>query len=420
MIDKIHELRNNKSIINGSLFSLFSFINRGIGFILMLILAKYIQPKEYGYLGLFGTVTMVLGYFAALSTEGYLSVSFFKEGESGLKKTLSSISLLSVMSTLVWIVVLLSVGPIVGDLLSLPVDILYVAVFVSVFTLYVNVFLDYFRIKEKVFVYGAFSCSNAVLNFVVSIFFVNILLWGWEGRVYSQFFCFAIFGLLSVCYFFQSGYWEVPSMVQIKKMLLWGLPLIPHQAASFFRGGCDTYIINYFYSIEDVGLFGFANTLAAVIFMFGMGFNQSNSVDIYKTLGDKSLDRAEKEHRLKKQRIMYWCLYVGFTIIYTLFAFIATPFLLTKYEDSLNYLPFLSIYYFLICVYLIYTNYLFFYNKTKEIMYVTFGSALFHLLLSLLFTRYSLMITGCIYIFTQLLVVLFVRHRALSCLNKYM
>lgn len=418
LMGKIQELYSNKTIVNGALFSLFSFINRGIGFVLLLILAKYIQPEDYGYLGLFGTVIMFLGYFTALSTEGYLSVSYFKEGEQGLERTLSSIFVLSILVTFFWLCLLLGGGEFFSDLLSLPVDSLYVALFVSLFTLLVNVYLDYYRIKEKVKVYGFISCSNAVLNFVVSIIFVDILLWGWKGRVYAQFFCYAIFGLFSIWYFFKNRYIVVPSKEQIKKMLIWGLPLIPHQAASFFRGGCDTYIIKYFYAIEDVGLFGFANTLATVIFMLGMGFNQSNSVEIYKTLGSKSIINTEKERRLKKQRLLYWGLYLGFTVVYTLSAFVAIPFLLPKYVDSLKYLPFLSIYNFLICVYLIYTNYLFFYNKTKEIMYVTFCSALLHLVLSLLFTRFSLYITGCIYIFTQFIVVVFIRSRALSCLKR--
>ena len=417
IIVKLQGLYKNRSIINGSLFSIFSFINRGIGFVLLLILAKYIQPKEYGYLGLFGTVTMVLGYFTAMSTEGYMSVSFFKDGESGLRNTLSSLCLLSVSTTFVWIVVLLSAGSLVADLLSLPIEILYLAVLVSFFTLYVNVNLDYFRIREKVKIYGIISCSNAVLNFIVSIVFVNILLLGWGGRVYAQFICFAIFGMLSIYYFLRKNYIALPSINHVKRMLLWGLPLIPHQITSFFRGGCDTYIVKYFYSIEDVGLFGFANTLASVIFMLGIGFNQSNSVDIYKTLGDISITKEEKLYRLKKQRMIYWCLYLGFSVIYTFLAFVFVPILLPKYVDSLNYLPFLSLYYFLICVYLIYTNYLFFYNKTKNIMYITFGSALLHLLLSLLLTRYSLYFTCCIYVLTQLIVAIAIRYEALSCLK---
>lgn len=79
MYNKIRNLSKNKVLLNGTLFSLFSFINRGFSFLLLLILANYILPKDYGYLSLFVTVSMVVGFFIALSTDGYLSVAFLKK-----------------------------------------------------------------------------------------------------------------------------------------------------------------------------------------------------------------------------------------------------------------------------------------------------------------------------------------------------
>ena len=63
-------------------------------------------------------------------------------------------------------------------------------------------------------------------------------------------------------------------------MLLWGIPLIPHLATSFVRQGCDRFIINNYYTIEDVGIFSLALNLSNVIAIFGSGFNQSNSINL--------------------------------------------------------------------------------------------------------------------------------------------
>ena len=72
---KSSSIVHNKSLVEGLAFSGFSFINRGFVFLLLLILASYISPAEYGYLNLFNTVVMVIGYFMALSTEGYFGIS---------------------------------------------------------------------------------------------------------------------------------------------------------------------------------------------------------------------------------------------------------------------------------------------------------------------------------------------------------
>ena len=82
----ISSIKNNKTLINGSLFSIFSFLNKGIGFILLILLANFITPEEYGYLSLYTTILMFLSYFIGLSTNGYQSITFFKDSKEEVRK----------------------------------------------------------------------------------------------------------------------------------------------------------------------------------------------------------------------------------------------------------------------------------------------------------------------------------------------
>ena len=66
-----NRLKNNKTLINGGLFSIFSFICRGSSFVLLIVLANFILPDDYGRLSLFGTVQTFISYFMAFSTAGY-------------------------------------------------------------------------------------------------------------------------------------------------------------------------------------------------------------------------------------------------------------------------------------------------------------------------------------------------------------
>ena len=77
---KIKSIIKNETLRNGAFFTLFSFVNKGMNFVLLILLARYISPTEYGYWSLFGTITMFLGYFMAMTTEGYISISYFQEG----------------------------------------------------------------------------------------------------------------------------------------------------------------------------------------------------------------------------------------------------------------------------------------------------------------------------------------------------
>ena len=138
MYNKIRNLSKNKVLLNGTLFSLFSFINRGFSFLLLLILANYILPKDYGYLSLFVTVSMVVGFFIALSTDGYLSVAFFKEGNDGVRQSVSSVLVISLVTSLLLFCVVFLFGTELSVVLELPLNVLYLVVSISFFTVFSN------------------------------------------------------------------------------------------------------------------------------------------------------------------------------------------------------------------------------------------------------------------------------------------
>lgn len=411
-------LKCNNALIHGSLFSLFSFINRGIGFLLLMILANILVPSDYGYLSLFTTIVSLLCYIIGMSAEGYLGISYFKEGKDGVTNTISGVATISIVVFVVLNFALFLFEKEMESLLSLPSSCIYISLLISFFTLYVNILLDYARLKERIGTYGVLSCSNALVNFLLSILFIKCFLGGWQGRIYAQAICCVVYGLIGMGYFFKNRYLQKPDLNYIKKMLIWGVPLIPHLTTSFIRQGCDRYIINYFYSIEDVGLFSFGLNIASIITMVGIGFNQSNSVEIYKTLSDNSITVIQKTEILHKQRVLYWKIYFVSWLLIVAGGFIFFPFFFPKYIAALPFFLLLSFYGFFFCIYLIYTNYLFYFNKTKLIMYVTFCSSILHLLLSLILTRYSLYITAVIYIFTQSLVSVLIVYFAKRNLNN--
>jgi len=415
---KVQSIFKNETLRNGVFFTLFSFANKGINFVLLIILARYITPTEYGYWSLFGTIVMFVGYFIAMTTEGYITIAYFKDGMSGVKKSFSCI----LLTTLIVSCFLISVTSILRDslqqILDLPWQYLYLAIGIAFFTIYSNICLDYLRIKKKIALYGIFSCSSAILVFGLSIVFVKYCLIGWRGCALAQFIGFLLFGMIGLCYFLFSKKFEPPNIKHWAKMLAWGIPLIPHLATAFIRFGCDRYIINHYYSITDVGIFSFAYTLAMAISTIGMGFNQANSINIFEVLGNKEIDVHKKNILLKKQKQNIFLVYIGGTLITILLGTTFIPTLFPQYSSASPLFLILAFYAFFQCLYFLYANFFYFYNQTKILMYITFSFSILHLVLSLLFTKYSLYYTCLIYCITQLGVSLLIRRNAIKLLNK--
>lgn len=415
----LHNIVHNSTIRNGAYFTLFSSVNKGANFILLILLAKYITPHEYGYWSLFGTIVMLLGYFIAMTTQGYLSVSYFREGMIGVRKTFSCILFTSLITVILMILFTLLLRPLIFQSLGFPWRYLYLAIGISFFTLYTNVCLDMFRIQKNIRNYGIFSCGSAILILLLSIFFVKFMFMGWTGCVLAQIICVCLFGTIGLGIIFRMGGFALPDISHWKIMLCWGLPLIPHLATQFIRLGCDRYIINHYYSIEMVGLFSFAYTLAMAISTIGNGFNEANSVNIYETLGNKNLRSEEKKIFLNKQKKYMLLIYLCGLIVIVLLSVLFVPIFLPKYTSAIAYFFFLSFFAFCQCLYFLYTNFLFFFKQTQSLMTITFSFAVIHLIISLLFTQYSLYCTCAAYCITQLGVVFFVRKKSNQLLEDY-
>lgn len=414
---QINKILSNETLRNGVFFTVFSFINKGINFILLILLARYITPAEYGYWSLFGTIVMFMGYFIAMTTEGYLSISFFKEGMGGVQKTFSCVFSTSLIVAFIFSVFTWLFQPILSNRLDVPWRYLYLAIGISFFTIYSNICLDFLRVKKKILFYGIFSCCSAILILGLSIFFVKFMLIGWFGCILAQLLCVCLFGFIGFIFFLQMGCLAFPEKKHWKMILLWGIPLIPHLATGFIRFGCDRYIVNHFYSVEDVGYFSFAVALTTAIVMIGSGFNDANSVNIFEILGNNDYSSERKIAILNKQKKMIFLVYLVCSILVSTLCYFLVPLFLPQYTQAMKYFIILAFYGFFQCVYFLYTNFLFFFKGTKQLMTITFSCALLHLVLSLLLTRFSIYYTCVVSCFTQICIVFFVRKNAIKTLE---
>lgn len=413
----IQKIKGNKTLLNGGLFSIYSFFNEGIAFLLLILLANYIAPAEYGQLSMFNTIVSFMGYFVALSTQGFISVSFFKRGEQHLKQDFSSVCLICLVVTGVFCVVNLLGGGWIAKQASLPVALIWIAIAVSFFKVFQDMWLNFYRLKEEVGLFGIFSCGFAILNLILSLYLVIKTTLNWEGRVYAQLGCTVLFGIIGLFYFGRNRLYTTDiSWPNVKMIVLWGIPLIPHLASLWIKQGGDRFIINHFHSIEDVGLFSFALNLTSIIVMIGNAFNNSNCVTIYQILSDKNSIEKKKEYLRRQTRNIAIILLAAAACV-VIGACVFVPILLPKYTGSIPYFLVLSIQGLGQCFYFLFCNYLFYYSKNKQIMYITFLTSLFHLGLSLLLTRYSLYLTCVIYVITQIIVTGLVYKLGMKTLN---
>lgn len=391
----ISQITHSRNFRHGMLYTVFSFVNSGIGFILLLILARYLAPADYGSLNLFTTFVTLLNIVIALCTTSYITVSFFQKS----KETLRQIILIAFGTTtgmLVLIAMVMLLFPaFVERSVGVPIEYLWLGIMICYFGVFNNVNLDIWRLEEKPVTYGIYGVSFAVCNFILSFWLIVGMKYGWQGRVYAWFLLGVLYFIISIVFLIKRQYLVLsrPSWDLVKDTFLYALPLLPHTASFWLKQGLDRYIINYFHNQTAVGYFSFAMNLAAIITIIGTAFNATNSVYIYKKLAE-GYDKAQGV--LSKQTKIMTAVFLAVSIGVGLFAFALIHFFIPRYEGSIQYILPLCLGAFFQCIYLLWVNYLFFYKKTRQLMHITLSTAILQILLSLWLTPYSPLYTAYI------------------------
>lgn len=412
------KLKNNRTLMNGAMFSMFSFINRGISFVLLIILAGYIMPVEYGKLSLFNTIVQLLGFFIALSCQGYFTISYFQRKGELFRQDVSSIIIIMAVCSIVCSIILLFSQSALARFAELPPLYLWFALIICIGDVFFYLLMDLMRIQEKVVRYGILSCGFAIISFVLTLFMVVYMGLKWEGRIYTLLIISIITGILGfgvLVYkrlFSRHVTWE-----GTKTIIKWGIPLLPHHATVWIKQGCDRFIINATHSLESVGVFSFALNMTNIVNMIGIAFNQSHSVTIFQILSS-DITAEDKKKQLKQQTknigLIYTLGYVGVLILGTLLVWFALP----KYSASMPFFWITSLSGYMNCLYYLFVNYLFYYHKNQNIMMITFLTSCLHLIMSLLLTRYSLLWTACIYVLSQAVVLVLIARQSLKIVRE--
>lgn len=399
----IQRILNNKNFRNGALFALFSFFNTGINFVIMMVMARFIKPDSYGQLSLFTTMVSLLSIFICLNTNGFIGVNFFSSSKEKIQRLLNVVVLTTLLAYMVMLTAMCCFTSALEEVSGLTIVYQFYAISFCALNVMNALLLDVWRLEEKVWRYGTFSVLLVICNLILTVLFVGFLRWDWQGRMYAQVITCAGFAVLAFYILTKKNYLRMvfPKKEDFVSAYRFGIPLIPHTTSFWLRQGLDRYVINAFTTQAMVGLFSFAANFANIIQIIGSAFNASYSVNIYKTLATANIDSV----KLLRRNCWYLVgVYFVITLLIFLFASLLIPFAFPQYNDCIIYLFPLCGGAMFQCFYLVYVNILFFYKRTKILMYITFTCSLLHCIMSLLLTKYGVIYTAYISLFSNMLI----------------
>ncbi len=366
---------------NTFLYTSLQLVSKGIPFLLLPILTRYLNTDDYGMIATYNAIVSVLVIFIGLSMPGAVGVSYFHLTKDELQSYIGNVFNILIVLTLAVALVVELLKELISVKFSIPVPWIYIAIVVALAQTITMINLTLWRSQQRAKPYALYEVSQTFFNIIVTLLLVVVLKHGWEGRTSGTASAAVVFGLLSVFFVYKRGYTRCNySLQHIQDVLKFGVSLLPHQIALWLRSGVDILLITSIVGVAQAGLYSVGYTFGYVIGIFAAAFNNAYSPYLFEKL--KNITDESKREIVK---FTYWY-FIGillFAITVSGVFMLLLPYLLDERFQSANqYIIWIALAYAFNGMYSMVVNYILYVKKTHLISRITITMSLIHVVLS--------------------------------------
>lgn len=368
-------------IKNTIIYTLMELVNKGLPFLLLPIMTRYLSQSDYGVLAVFNSFISIAAIGISLNTSGAVGVGFFRLDSLEFPKYVSNVFLIHVAATLAAFLLVYIFEDLISKHIKIPIMWIYIGLLITLFRSIINLNLVILRSQENAKLYAILEVLNTVTNVLISLILVVIFYLSWRGRLTGILVASILFGVVSFVLLLKRKFiFQTVNYEFIKDALYFGIPLIPHMLASWLRAGVDMLLIGALVGLPEAGLYSVGYQFGSILGILAIAFNNAYSPFLYKKL--VAISSYEKM-LLVKSTYYYFVIILLLSVCLTGASYIAIPYLLgSDFQNVRQFIFWISLGYAFQGMYYMVVNYVFFVKKTKALSMVTVSTSIFHVCLS--------------------------------------
>ncbi|MEK6715188.1 MAG: oligosaccharide flippase family protein [Candidatus Omnitrophota bacterium] len=269
-----------KKIANHSvIYGVSNSVTAAVGYVLLPIYARLLLPEEFG---IFSTINITGAVLGIIYDMGLIAALFrwyfdYSQSEEDKRKIIVSTVLIFyfITSSIATVIIFFFSRSLSGLLFkgqyqhSPLVQLMIVTTYIN---LLLGVPLTILRLKEKAYLYMKVSILRGIGILAITLLYLAVLKGGllgiYKGGLLVSFIIAAVlFGVTYNDYIFKF------SAPEIKKMLIFGLMYLPTIIFMWIINFSDRYFLNYYSTLEDVGIYSFGYKIGQIIFLMVTAFS---------------------------------------------------------------------------------------------------------------------------------------------------
>lgn len=350
-----------------------------VPFIMLPILTHYLSVKDYGVLSLIETSILFISPFVMLNIHSAISVEYFTaKDKDDFAKYVTNSLIITIFSFLMVFFILNLFSKQFSQIIHIDEFWIKILAFLAFLKIIPLVVLTIFQSSNQPFKYFLFSIFLVLFDFTLSYILIVFCDKGILGRIIGVYGAYFLFSIMGFYILYKLRYVVLKIILKFSKQILeYGVPLIAHSIGGIVLAMSDRYFLAYFIDNKIVGLYTVAYQISGIMLLFSMSINQAWRPMLYNLLKNSNLKKAKQINF-----ILVVIFILSFCILYFIIPLIYKILINERFYDSKIFVFWLLIGFLFQSLYFIYTNYLFFYKKTKLLSVITFSGAILNIILN--------------------------------------
>jgi len=348
-----------------------NIINASVPFLLLPLLTSYLSPEDYGVLSMVQLLMLLSFPFVMMNSQGLLTMEYTNLSKEKYKALVSSALLIPLFGFVFLECIFVLFKNSIVEYFQLPIYLLYlvpVFLFFQAIPTFVPII---FQAKKDPFNFGKFKISLTIVNVLLSLLFVVILNYGWEGRLFGIIVSFFIFSIVGFFVLLRIDAIDlIFDITSLKKILNFGIPLLPHAIAGVLLASSSKFFLANMINNEAVGIYTVAFQVASSVIIIMVSINQAWAPNLYEVLNSKPSEIIKLGIVKQTYKVML------FMLVITLVFFLSTPYIYKlfideSYHSGIIISRVISFGFLMNGLYFLVTNYILFSKKTRVLSVIT-------------------------------------------------
>ena len=265
-----------KVLRNAFIYIASNAMRSAIPFFLLPILTRYLTPFDYGIVATFQVLLAIVMVFVNLEMGSVVAVNFFKLNKQEFRVYIGNVIFIVFISFFLTFSIIYVLKRPLSHLIKFPENWVPIAVVVALCQSIFTLPLTLWEVEQKPLPYGIFQILQTFLNVSLSLVFVVMLGWQWQGRLLGTVIASIAFALIGVFIICKRKYLNFSfNKRYIRDALFFGMPLIPHALGWWIMVSIDRIFINSMVGVAATGIYTVGYRIGMIISLLTVSFNRA-------------------------------------------------------------------------------------------------------------------------------------------------